>query len=1716
MSTNEIKPDTPRSGDSPEKKKQGFRKNQQNVTRSNKFEGRCEDLKGHVYDYGESKNADQFVQTTKEIKNYVGRIYKNPGDITTAITAMAITAVVEPAEPDDPDNKIEMKKWENEYNEYRKSKKTLEDNVKSLFNLVWGQCTDSMQQKIESLDNYTVMEAENNGIALLLAIKNTSYNYQSQKYRIEAINEALYRLMTLRQNQSTPQQYHEQFTNMLAVYVHCGGSTEPDPGSMEYVAGINNWVAPYTAEQKASVREMGWANWFVLHADRNRYGSLITDLQNNFLTNRDNYPKTLNDAYSRLANWKDPLSSIRNNGPSSVAFTNIGSSNSSGSSSGSSNNSGNKKSKDHITCFNCKQKGHYSNQCTNPKVEEGTTNITIDNGNNNTGTTLVNQDVHEGAFDDTDIVTSFAFICSGHSFNTASSSKHIPDTWVLLDNQSTIDVFSNPSLLMNIKSVNRSMSIYCNAGVTKTTQVGTLPGYGEVWYHPTGIANILSFSRVRAKGFNITYNNKTDSFNIKGADTTEHTFKKSYQGLYYLDTATNERSGSVFITTVANNKSKYSQRDYNRAVEARKLLCKIGRPSHQTFLRILERNLIPNCPVTRRDAMNAEAIFGPDLGSLKGKTVRKPSTPVLPVLNDLPPEIMLKYREVTLVIDIFSVNKNHFFISRSRHIQYTTVSEIPNHEQATLLGCMTQIQKIYSQRGFVIRHIIADGEFEHLRIPLAGLHMSLNTCSKDEHVPDIERHIRTLKERTRAIYTMLPFKKMPDRLVIEMVYASNFWLNSFPPINGISDFLSPRTIVTGGTINFTDHCQIEFGAYAQVHEAHDNTMTTRTVGAIALRPTGNAQGGYFFYSLDTGRVLNRNRWTELPMPADVVTRIHTLARRNPRGMKFSNRHHVPFVLDPDSDEIDDDDSTFVPDDDVSAGVDADNDDDDGADDDEADDSDSDDDDDDVDINDAANADNDVANVADHDIHEDIDNSDDDNTSDGTISVAADVQEVEQDDDDTSDTSHNDDDNENDDNINDPPIIINNNYVENAPAPQPTFEETYRTLEHQMDEAYGPRITSHNLRPRKPRDYGHLHTTLEHIALTQYSVKKGLQIFGEAGVEAVLKELKQLHDRTVIEPVNADKLTLEEKQGALAYLMFLKEKRTGEIKGRGCADGRKQRTNLTKEETSSPTVAIESVMISGTIDAYEKRDVATIDVPGAFMQADMDDTVYIRIDGAMAELLIRIDPTLYNQFVKIVNGKKVLYLLLKKALYGTLKAALLFYKKLVEVLTSWGFELNPYDPCVANKMINGKQCTILWHVDDLKISHEDPAEVTKIIEMMSAEFGKEAPLTVRRGTIHDYLGMNLDFSEEGVLKVGMTQYIENILKEMPEDMAGESPTPAANHLFDVNPNQVPLNDTKKEFFHHVVAQLLFLCKRARPDIQTAISYLCTRVTNPSEDDYKKLTRVIRYLRGTVNMPLRLEADSLNVVKWWVDASYGVHPDLKSHTGGIMSMGKGAVYGTSTRQKLNTKSSTEAELVGVAEVLPQVLWTRYFIEAQGYTCTSTIIHQDNKSSILLEENGMASSSKRTRHINIRYYFVTDRIAKGEVSISYCPTKEMIADFFTKPLQGQLFVYFRDYVMNVASSNDDKFWKHRSVLNVIYMDDRSAGNNDEHRSADRNDEGGFTLVTRKRRINKEGHKVNKSKAGKVSEKSNESVKGHGTIDGHNTKKDQYVKNKGKAHSI
>jgi hypothetical protein len=148
-------------------------------------------------------------------------------------------------------------------------------------------------------------------------------------------------------------------------------------------------------------------------------------------------------------------------------------------------------------------------------------------------------------------------------------------------------------------------------------------------------------------------------------------------------------------------------------------------------------------------------------------------------------------------------------------------------------------------------------------------------------------------------------------------------------------------------------------------------------------------------------------------------------------------------------------------------------------------------------------------------------------------------------------------------------------------------------------------------------------------------------------------------------------------------MCLKQKRCGKIKGQGCADGRKQRLYKTKEESSSPTVSIEALFLTCMIDTMEDQDVVTCDKPGAFMHADIDELIHIKLEGELVDLLIRLDPT-YKEFISVEFGKHVIYTKLNKALYGTMQASLLFWCKFKGFLTDLGYEENPYDSCVEKQ------------------------------------------------------------------------------------------------------------------------------------------------------------------------------------------------------------------------------------------------------------------------------------------------------------------------------------------------------------------------------------------------------------------------------------------------
>ena len=559
-----------------------------------------------------------------------------------------------------------------------------------------------------------------------------------------------------------------------------------------------------------------------------------------------------------------------------------------------------------------------------------------------------------------------------------------------------------------------------------------------------------------------------------------------------------------------------------------------------------------------------------------------------------------------------------------------------------------------------------------------------------------------------------------------------------------------------------------------------------------------------------------------------------------------------------------------------------------------------------------------------------------------------------------------------------------------------------------------------------------------MVMTQLTLKAAMKAWGNEARVAAEAEMRQLHWRNTFRPVHWKDLTPKQRAMVLESHIFMKLKRTGEIKGRTVAGGNKQRGFVEKEDASSPTVATKSVILTSMVDAIEERQTAVIDVPNAFIQTYVEDKskhVIIRIRGLLAEMLVKIAPDVYGPFITIdKKGNKVLLVECLNALYGTMVASLLYYEKFTNSLKSNGFKMNPYDPCVWNKDIKGKQCTICFHVDDCKISHVSSKVIDDTIAWLCRDYESIfedgiGEMKVNQGKVHKYLGMNLDFSTKCQVEITMIEYVKEIVaawdKAAPKvdddgfetvrrrGKKGRSST-APEDLFKIDEDSKKLEPVKATAFHNIVAKALYLVKSARPDASVAIAFLITRVREPDVDDWRKLEQLVESFHSTMDMPLILGANITGVLNWYVDASFAVHANMRGHTGGGLTLGRGFLIVTSTKQKLNTRSLTESELVGVDDMMPSILWTRYFLKAQGYGVSDNIIFQDNKSTMLLERNGRASSSKRTKHINIRYYFITDRISKGEVRVEWCPTGDMVADFMTKPLQGSTFKKFRDLIM------------------------------------------------------------------------------------------------------
>jgi hypothetical protein len=511
-----------------------------------------------------------------------------------------------------------------------------------------------------------------------------------------------------------------------------------------------------------------------------------------------------------------------------------------------------------------------------------------------------------------------------------------PD-WILLDSQSTISVFKNASMLSNIRRSNHVLRALTNGGHQDSDMIGDFPNLGAVWYNPESIANILSLADVR-KVCRVTMDSCTEpAMLVHRLDGTVMKFTEHPSGLYVFkpqnvtNTTVNEYT---MLSTVAQQKKMFSRREIQGADAARDLYRKIGRPDEAEFQSILRNNLIRNCPVMPDDAKRALIIYGPDIAVIKGKMTRSGAAPRTPtfVAESIPAPILQHHQNVTLCVDFFFVQGHPFFHTISRDIGFRTISAVPDRTKPTILRELQAVLRLYQARGLTVCDIHGDHEIECVRDALRPI--ALDIVAADSHVGEVERSIRTIKERLRACAHGLPFKRLPKLMIAHMVADVVRCLNQFPRKHGISDSLSPACILTGAPNPDFNHMQLEFGSYVQIFEDNDpsNTLRSRSLGAIALTPSGNATGDYNFMSLATGAKLSRHRWILLPMTDTAIARVEALAFHEgqpllqDRGLVVEWRPDQPIDDDEydhdyappadDPPDLDDLDDVFIPIDDT--------------------------------------------------------------------------------------------------------------------------------------------------------------------------------------------------------------------------------------------------------------------------------------------------------------------------------------------------------------------------------------------------------------------------------------------------------------------------------------------------------------------------------------------------------------------------------------------------------------------------------------------------------------------------------------------------------------------------------------------------------------------------------------------------------------------------------
>ena len=552
-----------------------------------------------------------------------------------------------------------------------------------------------------------------------------------------------------------------------------------------------------------------------------------------------------------------------------------------------------------------------------------------------------------------------------------------------------------------------------------------------------------------------------------------------------------------------------------------------------------------------------------------------------------------------------------------------------------------------------------------------------------------------------------------------------------------------------------------------------------------------------------------------------------------------------------------------------------------------------------------------------------------------------------------------------------------NEAEENPETDTEVEDTSRPVRNRnAPDRYGEWVyTAAEIEPKDPKSY-------------QEAMKNENS---EKWNQAMKTEMKSLDKNEVW-----DLVPLPEGRKAIGCKWVYKTKRNADgkierYKARLVAQGFTQKFGIDYDETFSPVIRFESVRTIIAIAASLGLNLHQMDIKTAFLNGELKEEIYMRQPPGFAE-----------------PGKENLVCKLKRSLYGLKQSARCWNTELDNKLKLMGFSQTTSDPCLYVRVDQDGVFIMAVYVDDIILAGENSTTMSKAKSDIFDRFDAED-----MGELHHFLGVKVVQNiNTGEIWIGQPTYSRDLLEKFNMSHSNPTDTPV-----DVGAKLMKRQEGEDSFDHGIyqsaVGSLLYLSTKTRPDLAFAVGNVARYCADPTKVHWTAVKRIIRYVKGTLNMGLLFCPDNNINLEGYSDADWaGDKDDRRSTSGYVFQIGNAAISWRSKKQSCVALSTAESEYMALSSAIQEAIWLRRLIanllNSKDMLMNPTIIHEDNNSAIFMAKNNQYHD--RTKHIDIKFHFVREQVAAGTVDLRYCKSKDMLADIFTKGLCGPQFKKLR----------------------------------------------------------------------------------------------------------